>query len=57
MFIRPHELKTGLEAAGLTPGPTTGLGPRGIDRNGDFTFGRLPMKTIIYMGLARKPEK
>jgi 2-polyprenyl-6-hydroxyphenyl methylase/3-demethylubiquinone-9 3-methyltransferase len=38
------------------PGPLTGLGPRGLDRRGDFTFGPLPLKTILYMGVARKPE-
>ena len=43
------------EKAGLTPGETTGLGPRGLTRRGDPTFGRLPLKTIIYMGTARKP--
>jgi len=55
MFIRPRALRSGLEAAGLAPGPMTGLGPRGIDRRGDFTFGRLPGKAILYMGTARKP--
>lgn len=56
MFIKPVELIHGLEAAGLTPGPMTGLGPRGINRRGDFTFGPLPLKAIIYMGVAHKPE-
>lgn len=57
MFIKPAELQSGLQKAGLVPGPTIGLGPRGLNRRGDFTFGTLPMRTIIYMGLARKPEK
>jgi 2-polyprenyl-6-hydroxyphenyl methylase/3-demethylubiquinone-9 3-methyltransferase len=56
MFITPDELRGGLQGAGLVPGPFTGLGPRGIPRRGDLTFGRLPMTTILYMGLARKPE-
>jgi 2-polyprenyl-6-hydroxyphenyl methylase/3-demethylubiquinone-9 3-methyltransferase len=56
MFIKPTELRDGLQKAGLVPGPMTGLGPRGINRRGDITFGQLPLKTIIYMGLARKPE-
>ena len=56
MFIKPAELISGLEAAGLIPGKMTGLGPRGLNRNGDITFGRLPLTTIIYMGTARKPE-
>jgi 2-polyprenyl-6-hydroxyphenyl methylase/3-demethylubiquinone-9 3-methyltransferase len=56
LFIRPRELRQGLVVAGLEPGPMTGLGPRGINRRGDFTFGPLPLKTVIYLGLARKPE-
>ncbi len=55
MFITPSELHAGLLKAGLAPGETTGLGPRGLTRRGDPTFGRLPFKTIIYMGIARKP--
>ena len=34
----------------------SGLGPRGINRRGDFVFGPLPLKSVIYMGLATKPE-
>ena len=56
MFIKPGELRAALCKAGLVPGPQTGLGPRGINRRGDFTFGPLPFKTIIYMGLARLPD-
>jgi 2-polyprenyl-6-hydroxyphenyl methylase/3-demethylubiquinone-9 3-methyltransferase len=56
MFIKPRELTAALEQAGLVAGPQTGLGPRGINRRGDFTFGPLPLKTVIYLGLARKPE-
>ena len=56
LFIKPAELRRALTAAGLVPGPFTGLGPRGITRRGDPTFGRLPFKTILYMGTARKPE-
>ncbi len=55
MFITPDELRGELEAAGLEPGPFTGLGPRGLTRRLDMTFGPLPMKTVQYMGLARKP--
>lgn len=54
MFIKPEELTSGLEAAGLTPGKITGLGPRGLNRSGDITFGRVPLTTIIYMGVAKK---
>lgn len=55
MFIRPGELRQGLARAGLVAGRFTGLGPRGMTRRGDFTFGRLPGTVIIYMGTARKP--
>ncbi|WGH79645.1 bifunctional 2-polyprenyl-6-hydroxyphenol methylase/3-demethylubiquinol 3-O-methyltransferase UbiG [Jannaschia ovalis] len=54
MFIKPAELNAALQGAGLVPGPTTGLGPRGVNRRGDMVFGPLPMKAVIYMGLARK---
>lgn len=54
LFIKPIELADAMEKAGLIGGPTTGLGPRGITRRGDFTFGPLPLKTVIYMGTARK---
>jgi 2-polyprenyl-6-hydroxyphenyl methylase/3-demethylubiquinone-9 3-methyltransferase len=56
LFIKPHELSRALRGAGLVPGPITGLGPRGINRRGDLTFGPLPMTAILYMGTARKPD-
>ncbi len=55
MFIKPAELTAGLRGVGLVPGPMAGLGPRGITRRGDFTFGRVPGLAVIYMGVARKP--
>jgi len=55
MFITPAELRSALARAGLTAGPQTGLGPRGLTRRRDFTFGPLPSKAIIYMGLADRP--
>lgn len=55
MFIKPGELTRSMTEAGLTPGAQTGLGPRGINRRGDFTFGPLPLRAIIYMGVADKP--
>lgn len=55
LFIRPAELRRAMQGAGLVPGPMTGLGPRGITRRGDFAFGRLPVRLVIYMGIARKP--
>jgi 2-polyprenyl-6-hydroxyphenyl methylase/3-demethylubiquinone-9 3-methyltransferase len=55
MFIKPQELRRAMHAAGLVPAPMTGLGPRGINRRFDFTFGQLPFMGILYMGLSRKP--
>jgi 2-polyprenyl-6-hydroxyphenyl methylase/3-demethylubiquinone-9 3-methyltransferase len=55
MFIKPTELRTAMQTAGLVPGATTGLGPRGINRLLDLTFGPLPLTAILYMGIARKP--
>ncbi|WP_370401985.1 bifunctional 2-polyprenyl-6-hydroxyphenol methylase/3-demethylubiquinol 3-O-methyltransferase UbiG [Sulfitobacter sp. JB4-11] len=56
MFIKPHELSDALMQAGLQVGPTTGLGPRGINRRVDFVFGPLPLRSVIYMGVADKPS-
>lgn len=55
MFIKPRELRAAMQKAGLVPGRFTGLGPRGMNRRGDLTFGPLPMTAILYMGSARKP--
>lgn len=55
MFIKPCELRSALQGAGLVPGATTGLGPRGMNRRLDLTFGPLPLTAILYMGIARKP--
>jgi 2-polyprenyl-6-hydroxyphenyl methylase/3-demethylubiquinone-9 3-methyltransferase len=54
MFIKPAELRVALQAAGLEPGRFTGLGPRGMNRRLDLTFGPLPLTAILYMGDARK---
>lgn len=54
-FIKLRELRHALHGAALVPGPSTGLGPRGINRRLDLTFGPLPLTTILYMGIARKP--
>jgi 2-polyprenyl-6-hydroxyphenyl methylase/3-demethylubiquinone-9 3-methyltransferase len=56
MFIKPRELHRALQGAGLAPGRITGLGPRGINRRFDLTFGPLPLTAILYMGIARKPD-
>ncbi|MEE4295740.1 MAG: bifunctional 2-polyprenyl-6-hydroxyphenol methylase/3-demethylubiquinol 3-O-methyltransferase UbiG [Wenzhouxiangella sp.] len=54
MFIKPAELRSIFSEVGLKPGAFTGLGPRGINRRFDLTFGQLPLTAIIYMGTARK---
>ncbi len=54
-FIRPAELKEELSKRGFALGQLVGLGPRGINRRLDFTFGRLPSVQIMYMGHARIP--
>jgi 2-polyprenyl-6-hydroxyphenyl methylase/3-demethylubiquinone-9 3-methyltransferase len=54
-FIKPRELSAALTPAGLKAGAVTGLGPRGLTRRGDPTFGRVPLTAVIYMGTARKP--
>ena len=56
MFIKPAELRTAMGTAGLVPSRFTGLGPRGVNRRLDLTFGPLPLTAILYMGHARKPE-
>jgi 2-polyprenyl-6-hydroxyphenyl methylase / 3-demethylubiquinone-9 3-methyltransferase len=57
MFITPAELRGAMQGAGLVPGAITGLGPRGINRRFDLTFGPLPLTAVLYMGVARKPLK
>ena len=53
-FIKPSELRAKLVARGLSVGPIVGLGPCGLDRRLDFTFGRLPTVQIMYLGHARR---
>lgn len=52
MFITPDELRAALSAAGFAVGKFVGLGPRGLNRRGNFTFGQVPGTMIIYMGTA-----
>ncbi len=56
MFIKPAELRAAMGKAGLEPGRFTGLGPRGVNRRLDLTFGPLPLTAILYMGAAHKPK-
>ncbi|MEO1468176.1 MAG: bifunctional 2-polyprenyl-6-hydroxyphenol methylase/3-demethylubiquinol 3-O-methyltransferase UbiG [Pseudomonadota bacterium] len=53
MFIRPSELAAMLREAGFEPSPVRGLGPTGINRRLDFTFGVTPFSAIIYVGTAK----
>lgn len=55
-FIRPAEMRQALTQAGLIAGAFAGLGPRGLTRRLDFTFGPVPGTAILYMGTARKPK-
>ncbi len=52
-FIRPRELRAGLEKEGFAVGPFRGLGPVGVDRRLDLRFGTIPFTGIIYIGSAR----
>jgi len=54
LFIRPEELARKLEAAGFTVGRFAGLGPCGLNRRLDFTFGLLPTMAIQYLGQATR---
>ena len=51
-FIRPSELREGLIERDFDVGPFVGLGPNGINRKLDLTFGRLPTQAIMYAGHA-----
>jgi ubiquinone biosynthesis O-methyltransferase len=55
-FIAPAELDASLAARGFTDRAFEGLGPRGINRRFDITFGALPGMQIMYMGCARLPR-
>lgn len=52
-FIRPAELGRLLREQRFCVGPMVGLGPRGLDRRLDVTFGRVPSRAVLYMGHAR----
>jgi 2-polyprenyl-6-hydroxyphenyl methylase/3-demethylubiquinone-9 3-methyltransferase len=53
-FIKPSELQAMLANAGFSAGPVAGLGPNGLNRRLDVTFGRLPMASLMYLGHAIK---
>jgi 2-polyprenyl-6-hydroxyphenyl methylase/3-demethylubiquinone-9 3-methyltransferase len=54
MFITPAEMRLALPNAGLTAGSFTGIGPTGLNRRFDLTFGLWPGTAVIYIGSARK---
>jgi 2-polyprenyl-6-hydroxyphenyl methylase/3-demethylubiquinone-9 3-methyltransferase len=49
MFIRPEELRRTLENAGFEVGRFAGMGPRGLNRRLDVTFGFIPTLAIQYL--------
>ncbi len=53
-FIRPKDMHILLEQTGFSvySGEFSGMGPVGLDRNLDFTFGLLPVIWIQYLGYA-----
>jgi 2-polyprenyl-6-hydroxyphenyl methylase/3-demethylubiquinone-9 3-methyltransferase len=53
-FIKPSELQVMLATAGFETAPVTGLGPNGLNRRLDITFGRLPTVALMYIGHAIK---
>jgi ubiquinone biosynthesis O-methyltransferase len=53
LFIRPEELARKLQGAGFDVGRFVGMGPCGLNRRFDFTFGLLPTMAIQYLGQAR----
>ncbi len=55
-FIAPADLDRKLAKRGFADRFYQGLGPRGVNRRFDITFGRLPGKQIMYMGHARLAE-
>jgi 2-polyprenyl-6-hydroxyphenyl methylase / 3-demethylubiquinone-9 3-methyltransferase len=53
-FIKPGELLEKLMRSGFETAPLTGLGPRGLTRRFDVTFGTVPTRAILYLSHARK---
>jgi len=53
-FIKPVELQRRLEMLGFTVDRSKfrGMGPVGINRRGDLTFGLLPVTWLVYLGFA-----
>jgi 2-polyprenyl-6-hydroxyphenyl methylase/3-demethylubiquinone-9 3-methyltransferase len=53
LFLRPGELGQALRRNGFVIGRFAGLGPRGLTRRLELTFGRLPTTAVQYLGSAR----
>jgi 2-polyprenyl-6-hydroxyphenyl methylase/3-demethylubiquinone-9 3-methyltransferase len=53
LFIKPAELHAALAGLGFDVKPFRGLGPTGLNRRGDFTFGTHPVTAALYIGAAR----
>jgi ubiquinone biosynthesis O-methyltransferase len=56
LFVRPRTLAKQLGDLGFEVGDFAGMGPRGLNRRLDVTFGRLPTLAIQYLGQARAPR-
>ena len=56
LFIKPQELRAQLSALGFKDIRFAGLGPTGLNRRFDFTFGQGPTTLVQYMGGARLGE-
>lgn len=54
LFIKPTELKRALARRGFDVGRFKGLGPTGVDRRFDPTFGLVPTTSVNYLGSAKK---
>ena len=52
-FVRPDAFRRALLARGFTVPCFVGFGPRRVDLQGDFTFGRVPTLAVLYLGQAR----
>jgi hypothetical protein len=55
MFIKLAELRAAMQRAGLVPGATSGLGPRGVNRRLDLVVGPLLLLAVLCKGIAQKP--
>jgi len=55
-FIKPSELQAMLTEARFDAAPVAGLGPNGLNRRFDVTFGLLPTTTLMYLGHAVKRD-